>query len=315
MFSFFWLKTGSTDGYEVERNVESMSLRETQASPDDAYVWTGNTMAPGVEESASAFSLSVVESGRERQAAAAGLLATLAEVQRKKQSVDETMATLLREMRLVRLHRQRRKTLILLLTTVFVFLLYFSWSHIYGWYWIFNLCGGAWVVDSASNARKDAARALEKAGDPRAVGVLAVALRDGDAPMRRLAETALLKLLPNVQASHAGFLDNDQVSALLAIGEQEDAALKVALLRALEQIGDSRAIPIVEQLLTDNWKMVRNQAAQCLPFLRERERRARESATLLRASDRNAAVSSAHLLRPAIDSRQDTKSDELLRPS
>ncbi len=252
---------------------------------------------------------------RERRDAADSLVATLAEIARKKRAVDETMALLLHETRAMRSRRRHKMALRLLLCSV-VFLTFFHWhQHVFSWYWIFQVSGGGWwMADKAANARKDAARMLTQAEDPRAVGVLAVALRDGDAPVQQLAETALLKLLPQVRASHAGYVDADQMAALLSIAHGDDASLKVALLRALEQIGDSRAIPTVEHLLRDNWKIVRNQAEQCLPYLRERARRARESATLLRASHPAASSLPAQLLRPANDSSRSNQASELLRP-
>jgi hypothetical protein len=93
--------------------------------------------------------------------------------------------------------------------------------------------------------------------------------------------------------------------------------LQMALLQALEQIGDDAAVPYVTELVNmpprfSVQKTVRDRAAACLPFLNEKAAQSRYSQTLLRGSAEPAAAPET-LLRPANESH-DTRPEELLRP-
>lgn len=252
------------------------------------------------------------------QAAAQNLLLTLQNVAEKKRSVEETMALLLRETRAARRRRRHRIASGTAFVTLMIGLIYATRGKIFDhFWWILQLGGGAWAADKAASTRRDAAYALSKAGDPRAVGVLALALRDGDAYVRDVAERALRHLLPRVRASDAAYIAADQMNALLHLGYRDDYghSLKIPLLAALEQIGDERALPVVEHLHADPAPQVREAARECLPFVQERVRRARESATLLRASAATGAITPPNqLLRPASAAMTTgTPPDQLLR--
>lgn len=93
---------------------------------------------------------------------------------------------------------------------------------------------------------------------------------------------------------------------------RNDNDLKLAILRALEQIGDNEAIPHVERLRTQSQDAeVREAAANCLLFLRQRAEQKSVSGTLLRPSDAENAAPET-LLRASI-SRPEDASDRLLR--
>ena len=93
-------------------------------------------------------------------------------------------------------------------------------------------------------------------------------------------------------------------------------ALRVAALKALEEAGDSTAIPIVERLaqiepLTPGQEKVKRAATECLPMLRANCGEVETARTLLRASQAGEARPDT-LLRPASGAGQ-TDSAELLR--
>jgi len=232
--------------------------------------------------------------------AAQGLLKTLDQVALKKRSVEDTMALLMREIRAARQQQIRRILGIVVLIGAIIGLLALR-VPVVGFGWMFvKILGALWVADRAVDARRNAARTLGEAGDPRAVGVLAIALEDGDALVRRGAEEALHKLLPRVRAGDAAYITAEPMQALLSLLETGSDSLRIALLQALEQIGDERAIPYVNYLIVFGPSSVRRRAQECLPYLEERARLARESATLLRASSATAvATAPHHLLRPA----------------
>lgn len=251
----------------------------------------------------------------EAMAATQGLLATLQEIARKKQIVAETMNLLLRETRAARRRKVGRAVIIVALLGMLVWLMVLLRISPGGFIWpIIQVVAAIWAADRAVHARRDAATTLLKAGDPRAVGVLAVAVRDGDPHVRRVAEDALHTLLPRVRTNDAVYITPDQMQALLSLLEDYDDRLRIAVLTALEQIGDARAIPYVMQLSLFASPTVRKRAEECLPFLEERVRLARESATLLRASSAASAIAAAdQLLHPAY-ANTPMPAEQLLRP-
>lgn len=100
--------------------------------------------------------------------------------------------------------------------------------------------------------------------------------------------------------------------------ERAHADFRVAILKAFEQVGDTKALPIVERLAhqeakTEAEHRVREAAQECLPFLQVRSDRQRAHQTLLRASQPTEA-DPALLLR-ATGSPSDTDPRTLLRPN
>ncbi|HLK58533.1 MAG TPA: hypothetical protein VKU00_18330 [Chthonomonadaceae bacterium] len=237
----------------------------------------------------------------------------LKESAERQRYVEEIMEQLLRETQEARQRRQRQMFRAVLLALFLVAAYFRVREQLFHFWWMVFPLSGLMAADRLAYKRRDAARKLWEASDPRAVGVLAVTLRDHDPAVREVAEKALLKLLPRVLASHASSINADQMNALLSIAYREDEDLKLALLQALEQIGDVRAIPAVREMQLYGSFQVREQAARCMPFLEERVRRSRESVTLLRAADIN-ATAPEELLRPATD-QVDTPPEQLLRPT
>src|SRR5262249_22079062 len=137
----------------------------------------------------------------------------------------------------------------------------------------------------AGYRRCNAIMALAYAGDVSMIGAIAVCLFDADRFVRVEAANALRKLLPQVKASDKQHIQPDEMNALLKALESKDGALRVAILKALEQIGDERAFPYVQHIcLRYSPYQVRHAAEECLPYLRLRAAQAHQAQTLLRAS-------------------------------
>ncbi len=138
---------------------------------------------------------------------------------------------------------------------------------------------------------------------------------------------ALTPLLYKLKASDACLLTPSQYRALhraLEVeyqtlhGTQEGLDLKLAMLKALEQVGNESFISIVERLanrksLTKRQRMIQAAAQECLPYLKLNAGSVTAQRTLLRASTMNDS-STASLLRPA-GYAPDAPVDQLLRPS
>lgn len=308
---------------EAQRQIKraelaSFSAREAEQNP--ARVLSGHRpdttndrrdQAPG-----SALEVGNITTGAAAREVVANIVLTLNTVATRKAKVDAMMAQLLREMRDVRVRNHQRVAWKVSLAILFLLLLCYLRGNALNLWWLFVWGGGAAAADERAGRRRQAAHALYLAGEPRAVGVLAVASRDGDHAVQRVADQALRDLLPRVRASDSMYIDAEQMHALLELAEHGNAHMQSNVLKALEQIGDQRAIPVVENLtLAGRTTNVRRCALACLPFLIERVRLAREQSTLLRASaSPGAAAVPAQLLRPA-NGVEDTPPQQLLRAS
>jgi hypothetical protein len=178
------------------------------------------------------------------------------------------------------------------------------------------------------------AKQLTALNTPRDVGLLAViAVRVSS--HRRVAIERLRKLSPRVQASDAPFITPEGMDALLELLYSQNLPLMSALLTALEQVGDARAVPVLERLAeaTDTpshpkkflqcprefggnymndrgaWRRVRNQAVECLAAVKAHLDEEKPRTTLLRPADSPTGT----LLRPAAGTAS-TTGDHLLRP-
>jgi hypothetical protein len=189
---------------------------------------------------------------------------------------------------------------------------------------------------SNKNARW-AARASAGLDDVRLVGPLVDAMKFEDAQTRRLAYNHLTQLLPCLKASDAGLLNQEQRAHLCRIlARPTDSILwrdlgdmfrrrpnhlpdfQVAVLKAFEQVGDRRALAVVERLAqgearTTGRKRVQEAALACLPFLRERVGLEQASQTLLRASSASEPDPKTLLRAAGPDSAE--RIDQLLHPS
>ena len=138
--------------------------------------------------------------------------------------------------------------------------------------------------------------ALAAESDLRMIGPLIDRLRPGstDRRVRRVLKQALVRLLPRLKASDASLLAARQKAELahylggLAMSPQH-AELQVVILRALEQVGDAQAIPVVERIIQrkPRWSaqaLVHRAAVDCLPFLLARADADKTRNTLLRSA-------------------------------
>ncbi len=185
-------------------------------------------------------------------------------------------------------------------------------------------------------------RALAQNHDVSQVGPLIQALRVQNTSVRNLAKNALIPLLPTVQASDStqfGSSERDILLRLLSISPHDlgyrdltelfsrsayrrEVDLRLAILKAFEQVGGSREQAAVERLARGLPPLqsavpvppeLQQAAKDCLPYLQLRatEQRAREQ--LLRASSAH-NLSDDVLLRPAT-TRPEARPEQLLRAS
>ena len=159
-------------------------------------------------------------------------------------------------------------------------------------------------------------RQITALDDVRAVGFLLDLMESSqemweyDDPSRRAIKSALIRLLPRLQASDTSWLTEPQRAALARAlyycthrkyPWHYDPDLAVALLGALEQVGTSDALDYVQELATmyasnPHRERIRDAAESCLPFLQTRARERQAMETLLRASQQSTDPS--QLLRP-----------------
>lgn len=183
-------------------------------------------------------------------------------------------------------------------------------------YTLANIC-----MNMAEKRWGRAAAKMSQFDDLRAIGPLLEALDLRDTAVVDAAETTLLRLLPRLQASDSNAISETQRECLyrrLKIqNAQTEAEFIIVALKALEQVGDAKALPCVEALTVSADRMpaavrVREAAAHCLVFLKARAEQKEWSDNLLRAASASSA-SSDMLLRPVID---DPLADpqHLLRP-
>ena len=231
-------------------------------------------------------------------------------------SIEDLIAILVRETRAARRRKRHRRLALVFFGLVLLGLWRFEvdLTNPFWWAWML-LPSGLLAADRAVGARRTAAYRLSQAGDPRAVGVLALALRDGDSFVRRIAAETLQQLLPRLKANDVVYLTAEQRNALLMIAFQNHSPrLQIALLQALAQIGNAQALPVVEHLMRHEDPTVRAQAEACLPFLHLRVREATERTTLLRSGTAIPTADREKLLRPALESTGSASKDDLLRP-
>jgi hypothetical protein len=185
-------------------------------------------------------------------------------------------------------------------------------------FWVFRMAiqmsVAAMALDATAGIRKNAVAALGKAASPRMAGAFAVCLNDKDDTIRMAASNALKELLPKLQASDRQYFAPIEMDGLLKALGGKDGALTLAILKALQQIGDDHAVSRVEELISKSKSTaVRNAAEECLPFLQARAEETRQARTLLRASHTEAVVAVDMLLRPAAGTQAETAPEELLR--
>ncbi len=173
-----------------------------------------------------------------------------------------------------------------------------------------------------SPRQSETARRLARYGSKRVIGPLTEALDWPDETIRSIALEALTDLLPTLNAGDTLVLNAKQRGILYRSLRMSHAirheAFLSAILKALEQIGDDEAVGFVEKLKNASaWhpaqKRIREQAADCLPYLSLQAEKNRASMMLLRASSA-VEMSPDTLLRP-VSEAQSEEPKELLRPS
>ena len=193
----------------------------------------------------------------------------------------------------------------------------------------------------ASRCKRALTAALSRVNAKKEVGALVRTLQVQNMPVRNLAKQSLITLLPTLHAGDASLLGPEERRILrrqLAIvpndpGYREvkelfsraayrrDMDLRLAILKALEQVGGEQELAAVERLarglptLHSVYKApqeLRAAAQACLPSLQTRAEDQRAGTQLLRASSLP-TPSAADLLRPAACG-DSTPSEQLLRP-
>ncbi|MCW3052528.1 MAG: hypothetical protein JWN14_1698 [Chthonomonadales bacterium] len=161
----------------------------------------------------------------------------------------------------------------------------------------------------------------ELSGDTRSIGAIAQLCRQSEATSNIDAPLdLLLKMLPQVKASDARFVSDSQMEALLSllvvrnqfrIDSQRAKEMPLAILNALKQIGDGRAIDPVRRLTTGrNNRLVHQAARECLAILEQHSADREYSRTLLLPI---AEEANTEMLLRATHWQAETPSELLLR--
>ncbi len=178
---------------------------------------------------------------------------------------------------------------------------------------------------AVSAKQRKGIQALATFNDIRAVPFLVTALGYKDQNLQVTAANALCGLLPRLQASDAALLKLEHYALLnralrndLELKRHGAARLRIAILQALQQVGDASSLALVEEMAEGKGKAagqpeVRQAAETCLSYLRLRAENQRQTQTLLRASD-SSMTPVEMLLRPASEQPACAlHADELLR--
>lgn len=173
---------------------------------------------------------------------------------------------------------------------------------------------------TVSERHKAFAQRMSRVTDVRFIGRLADLLEWPDPEVQAAAVGALTRLLPAVKASDTVFHSAGQRAALygqlVPAKAGRHSEFLIAILRALEQVGDAAAVPHVLHLanaqpVSARERRVCDAASECLPYLQERARLSDSSNMLLRAS--SAAWTGADTLVRAADATPASDPGELLR--
>ncbi len=159
------------------------------------------------------------------------------------------------------------------------------------------------AVDTAVGIRNSASIAVARMDDVRNAPLFALCLDDKEKLIRQTAVGALKKLLPRVQASQAPEFSPEAMAALIKALSIDDEELVLAVLTALEQIGDERALPAVEGIAerspSNSSLRIRAAAKESLPALRVRAAESLQASSLLRAASSPNDSAATMLVRPA----------------
>ncbi len=190
-------------------------------------------------------------------------------------------------------------------------------------YSIFFSCGFIGVLYLFSQWKSRVARNIAVLDIPQAIGPLIEVYATSQLLRNARFKGMLIQMLPRLQATDTILLTSQQRKCLYRCLSNDEyfpyygrfwgADLKIAILKALEQIGDEKAVPHVEKLArTARNPQVRFAAQECLPYVQQRAEHARVEQTLLRAGTQPDALDT--LLRPVVSSAP-TEPQQLLRAS
>ncbi len=169
---------------------------------------------------------------------------------------------------------------------------------------------------------------LTRAGGVRAIPSLIDSLSSGRTPSSRKGiYNVLTHLLPQMQATDANLLTarrRRMLNFLLKLEsrpkwwsmEHIELSFTLAILKAYEQVGDPKAVPVVRKLAnmrarTPRQRTIKQAAAECLPLLQSHTVPLDQNQTLLRAAGQSKAAAEV-LLRPAAEAGN-VPAEELLR--
>jgi hypothetical protein len=171
------------------------------------------------------------------------------------------------------------------------------------------------VLSRTTRLQKDVSELLSRLGDPRHIGTLLQAYqivgRPGLFRGSQELENALLRQLERVRASDPIRLTDEQARAMAHALREGSPDVRLALLKAIELIGDKRVLPDVERVARGRSDPVlAGLASECVQFLHRLAEEERVRQTLLRPSEeapaepllraaRNAEDGLGELLRPA----------------
>ncbi|NLH98854.1 MAG: hypothetical protein GX446_05100 [Chthonomonadales bacterium] len=181
---------------------------------------------------------------------------------------------------------------------------------------------GAFVTFArAIRRRMPSPSALGTIADLSTIGRFAEALWHEDRYVQTEAEEALIGMLPRLKAGDAGLLNDRQKAclhrALKRPRRRREADLAVAIMRALTEIADARALPHISRLAEEpargmHQETVRTCAVEVLPLLQQKVEAARLAQTLVRPAA--APDASGTLLRPA-EAGPSGPVEQLVRPA
>jgi hypothetical protein len=157
--------------------------------------------------------------------------------------------------------------------------------------------------DAALSFRRRAIDSLRDLNDPKLIIPFASGLRDRDEGVRTTCAEALQRILPLVHRGHVPIFSDDVLKPLLAELKGANVALCLAILKALGEVGDARAMSTVEAVAAGAHagrnEQVGAAAEAILPIIQARAEEARQAQSLLRASADPGDVGSSTLVRPA----------------
>jgi hypothetical protein len=173
--------------------------------------------------------------------------------------------------------------------------------------------------EKLSPKREYTLKLIAESDDPRIVGYILDTLREGNIHAAGIVEPMLYEKLRWLRSADAVYLDGEQRGHLYhlltlygtLIGESFDGGKTLAILRALEQIGDMKAYAVVAGVASSGGSdVIREAAKDCMLYIKARNEITEPQRTLLRASENTGRQE--ELLRAA-SSNADMQTETLLR--